>query len=821
MKCVKCGMELSTQMLRADGALQCPSCGAVYRRKKSTDSSSGVDSSESYPSKQEVQRKETSYETRNSSNQHIRNTVDADQSMNSAVRAKLASVAEKATETKKSIVERGNAHSTAKAIASDEIRNNRHKSHGATIPIILALVVVLGFGIFGYAFSHFIDGNPPSAISSIFKSKDSKEINDLMKRMEKAYNAQDVYALLQLYDPTYTDAMFGMMNLIGLNGDTFKSVLPFASQIISQYNSNSSTDSGKITVKLLDYSVNGTTGTAKYQVDFSFKDGSKDTLTQTADIVKVDDKWYFSYFPSTVGSVATTDNSSVSTDAQPTATGPIPVAAGLTESDVAGDLYYIKGKKADGTDGWGVINAQGKEIIAPYFTGIKVFDGNCFAVTLDGIYWGFIDRNGQLVHDYQYRGVSDPDSQGFYAVYDGKKYGVYNPSTGQSVSCEYDAVGKVNESGLFPAKQQGYWGIMDIDGNIRVNFRYDEISNQISNDLIAVSLNGAWGIVDSHGNEILPITRGRYIIQINNEVGTVFVEDQNSQQEQISNGYYNVLNVYNQDGRLLSSMPFQSYGKLNKGRILLMQNSDIIERMLRYQLLDAYGNVWIDTDQIILQVIDLYFSKHPERADMNYFRDMYLSQIGNTDYLLLTTEVYDLVENEINFLICDLDGVPTTQSFFSSSIRPSAFLSEDGTRLFVTSSDLGNNDTTITRIYSFPDMTLLSEQNYMVRWLEQFGEFFIFQGEYSDTYFLADQNGNVVQRYSSCSLDTLDNSSQSYAFLSDGVYYGVFTDQGFVGKGVAYSKVSCDEETRTIILNDGANQETYRYNPDGTITQLS
>ena len=33
MKCVKCGLELDRSMVRADGALECPGCGAVYRRK--------------------------------------------------------------------------------------------------------------------------------------------------------------------------------------------------------------------------------------------------------------------------------------------------------------------------------------------------------------------------------------------------------------------------------------------------------------------------------------------------------------------------------------------------------------------------------------------------------------------------------------------------------------------------------------------------------------------------------------------------------------------------------------------------------------------
>ena len=818
MKCVKCGMELSTQMLRADGALQCPSCGAVYRRKKSTDSSSGVDSSESYPSKQEVQRKETSYETRNSSNQHIRNTVDADQSMNSAVRAKLASVAEKATETKKSIVERGNAHSTAKAIASDEIRNNRHKSHDATIPIILALVVVLGFGIFGYAFSHFIDGNPPSAISSIFKSKDSKEINDLMKRMEKAYNAQDVYALLQLYDPTYTDAMFGMMNLIGLNGDTFKSVLPFASQIISQYNSNSSTDSGKITVKLLDYSVNGTTGTAKYQVDFSFKDGSKDTLTQTADIVKVDDKWYFSYFPSTVGSVATTDNSSVSTDAQPTATGPIPVAAGLTESDVAGDLYYIKGKKADGTDGWGVINAQGKEIIAPYFTDIMDFDGNCFAVTLDGINWGFIDRHGNLVCDYKLQGESrilrGPDQAGYYAIYDKstESYGLYNPTTDKIVPCQYQDVGSVNENGLFPAMHNDYWGIVDVDGNIHADFKYKTMDSEIHGDRIGVWLNNARGAIDVNGNIIVPLSTNYYGIEVNKN-GFIFVNDELA-------GHHG--QVYDRNGNHVFT--YDQCEQLADGRFLAGEGLYYDTEYPHYYLFDVDGTILADSDLILAE----FLSQNPEeKAEYNA---CHMVPCGE-DYIVVR-----LYAQHPYFFLMDSKGNKVMQCLLEDAdariddywqFRRAAFvplyyisLLADGKYLVCSSNINMYDEPQWTRVYSLETDQCVTEYPISMKARVMLGNLLICQSHNtSNQYYLRSLDGTVSQDLKS--VDVYSDGNNIYAYLSDGVYYGVLTDQGFVGKGITYSEISYDGDTRTFILNDGANQETYRYNPDGTITQLS
>ena len=808
MKCVKCGMELNTQMIRADGALQCPSCGAVYRRKKSINSTHEVASSGCQPLRQEVRHEETAHESRNSSTRHNREIVDvAQMNPNSVDRTRSDRTVESVRESNKPVVERKTARITAETVASEVIR---HKSHSAIVPIILALVVVLGFGFVGYAINHFIDGNTSGIFSSISESKESKEINDLMKRLEKAYNAQDIYALLQLYDPTYTDAMFGMMNLLGLKGDALKSVLPFASQFISQYNSANGSDAGTIKVKLLDHAVDGSTGTAKYQVDFSFKNGSRDTLTQTADIIKVDEKWYFSYYPSSTG---------VSGSTQQTIQTSIPVAAGLTEADVSGNLYYIKGKTNDGRDGWGIINAQGKEIVAPYFANIMDFDGNCFAVTLDGTNWGFIDRHGNLICDYQFQGSSrvlgGPDKAGYYAIYDSntKFYGLYNPMTGKSIPCQYQEVGSVNENGLFPAMQNDYWGIVDVDGNVHADFRYRDMDSEIRGDRVGVWLNNARGAIDVEGNIIVPLSTNCYGIEVNKN-GFIFAKDSLTDHHG---------QVYDRSGNQVFT--YDQCEQLADGRFLAGEN--ILYEGVgepHYILFDNDGTILADSDIILSE----FLSQYPEEeAEDNA---CHMVPCGK-DYIIVRLYArhpyFFLMDSKGNRVMQDLleDADARIDDYWQ--FRRAAFVQPYYVSLFseekylVCSSNTNMyNEPQWTRVYSLQTGQYVAEYPLSMKARSMFGQLIIYQEHNtSNHYYLRSIDGNISQDLKSA--DTYFNGENWYAFLSDGVYYGVLTDQGFIGKGISYTEASYDDGARLFTLSDGARQETYRYNPDGSITQLS
>ena len=784
MKCVKCGMILNAKMVRADGALQCQNCGAVYRKKNP--SGSTFMENNAYPSQQPAQRVHPQGESR--------------------YPLSAASKGYGTGETKMVKKRR------VKALKSGHSHSKRPK---AVSPILIVFIVLLGI-VFGSFMIIRNDYRKAAGITnSVFESKDSKEIKNLLKRLEKAYNGHDVYALLELYDPTYTEATFGLLNLFGLNGSALKSLMPFMSQVIAQ--SSADTDTGTIKVTLLSYDVDDMDGKARYRVDFSFKDGLKDSLTETTDIVKVDGKWYFAYFQSNIATASASSDVLQSTPkptSKPTSES-IPVIAGLTEEDVQGDLYYFKGKTADGQDGWGVMNAQGKEIIAPFFRSIKDFDGNCFAVSKDGCKWGFIDRHGKLVCDYQFYtnimgGIRGPDSSGYYTVYDkdSNKYGLYNPVSKKSIPCQYQEVGNVNENGLFPVKQDDYWGVVDVEGKTHVDFRYNDMNKDIKCDRVGISVNGAWGAVDVEGNTIVAPDEDCYRVFIDDN-GFIFLTKQNEHGK-----------LFDRHGNYM--LPCDAYRHFANGGFVVNEY-DWWNSTRHSWLVDSDGNTLIDSDEILSQLQSQEGLEFEACALNPFSDDCILVQLHalSSSPSTLHSEYFYVIDSAGNTVIPELLERNFDNNFYSHDFPIVNDITViNSQKLLIAKRNLWYSDEPrTTRVYSLITGQCVEEYPYLLDVKAVYGDYFVVDKldpvNLTGSNVLQTLDGSFEQEFKTV------NCYNSYAIFSDGVYYGIFTDQGFVGKGVVYSKVSYNADTRIFTLNDGAKQELYRFNPDGTITQLS
>lgn len=274
MNCKKCGLELNTKMIRKDGVLECVYCGAQYRRKRAVNAAYGRQFAADTSSRLQAAASRAGEIARSAGEavSDMRLGEKLDRAAKSAGKAAAdLGIPEKLGDASR---------------ATGRFLSGLNKKTALSLVFVI-LVVIGGFGI-GYRMTAQGTGG-----FTIFESREQKGAKDLLKRLEKAYNAMDVYAILQVYDPTYTDAMFGMMDLFGIDGDALKSLLPFASQFLSQHNS---TDTGTVKLTLQKLSVDGTRGKLTYQVDMKFKDGTKESLTDTASIVKVDGKWYFAAY---------------------------------------------------------------------------------------------------------------------------------------------------------------------------------------------------------------------------------------------------------------------------------------------------------------------------------------------------------------------------------------------------------------------------------------------------------------------------------------------------------------------------------------------
>jgi hypothetical protein len=163
---------------------------------------------------------------------------------------------------------------------------------------------------------------------------------------------------------------------------------------------------------------------------------------------------------------------------------------------------------------WGVVDKQGKEIVAPKYDDVEVRhfkDSNYVEVKLNGKI-GVVDKQGNEIvapkHDEIY---TFQFKDGNYAkVKLNRKWGVVDKQGNEIVVPKYDEVQyatNFNNGNYAKVKLNGKWGVVDKQGNEIVAPKYDEVEAhpfRIRNGNYAkVTLNGKWGVVDKQGNEIV------------------------------------------------------------------------------------------------------------------------------------------------------------------------------------------------------------------------------------------------------------------------------------------------------------------------------
>jgi uncharacterized protein YfaP (DUF2135 family) len=138
---------------------------------------------------------------------------------------------------------------------------------------------------------------------------------------------------------------------------------------------------------------------------------------------------------------------------------------------------------------WGVINAEGDEVVSVRYDTIGGFLEGRAAVQSAGL-WGFIDESGEVVIDLQYEDLKDVQDPVLYA------YAVRDP----------EKVLRGFYEGFAPVKKNGKWGYIDTDGNsLGPGFVYQDIW-YFSEGYATVETDNKYGLLDS---------AGRYIIEPN------------------------------------------------------------------------------------------------------------------------------------------------------------------------------------------------------------------------------------------------------------------------------------------------------------------
>ncbi|MGN0710264.1 MAG: WG repeat-containing protein [Anaerovoracaceae bacterium] len=140
---------------------------------------------------------------------------------------------------------------------------------------------------------------------------------------------------------------------------------------------------------------------------------------------------------------------------------------------------------------WGMINAEGDEILKPEYDMIGEFSEGLVAVQKNGK-WGFVDETGDVVIDFEYDDLKDTQDAVFYA------YAKRDP----------EMVARGFYGGFAAVTKNGKSGFIDKEGKpLGEGIIYQDVW-YFSEGIATVELDGKYGLID---------TTGRYIVEPNTE----------------------------------------------------------------------------------------------------------------------------------------------------------------------------------------------------------------------------------------------------------------------------------------------------------------
>lgn len=152
---------------------------------------------------------------------------------------------------------------------------------------------------------------------------------------------------------------------------------------------------------------------------------------------------------------------------------------------------------------WGMLNREGKVIIAATFDAIGEFSEGLCPANESGL-WGFIDSTGTWAIAPAFKGAS-PFREGLAAVWQfGHRYN-YVDKQGTLITTDsmWEEVGDFY-FGRAKVRIENYWGYLDTKGRLIIPAIYEQAEDFTSSGA-RVKTNGQWGLIDTMGGISLPI----------------------------------------------------------------------------------------------------------------------------------------------------------------------------------------------------------------------------------------------------------------------------------------------------------------------------
>ena len=129
------------------------------------------------------------------------------------------------------------------------------------------------------------------------REQEKPPVSELLEKIQKAYNNQDTDALIKCYEPSMSKRIQGLTDLIGINDESLKYIIPFFSELESfpKPEKNGERDWG--TADLTEVSAepdkeNSSIVLLTYKVSIRYSDGTSEYFTHEITAVLTDGIWY-------------------------------------------------------------------------------------------------------------------------------------------------------------------------------------------------------------------------------------------------------------------------------------------------------------------------------------------------------------------------------------------------------------------------------------------------------------------------------------------------------------------------------------------------
>lgn len=630
----------------------------------------------------------------------------------------------------------------------------------------------------------------------------------ILPRLEKAYNSRDLYAIVECFDPSISEAFFGVVKLFGVEADAFADILPFFSKILGSSGALENDSWGTVTLTALEQTIDDTIGTLTYNVNIDLPNGTNQNFDETIEVMEVDGVWYISS-TQPLNLAGLISGTTVVPD-------PIPVVEGITEADVEGELLPIEQRYL-----YGIMNASGKTIINPFFAEIGEFtDGYCPVLYKKDNFkkWGIIDKLGNLVVDYTFDAISESSTNGYWAVCSQGKWGFLNIETGNTIDIQYDAITMSNE-GFWAVCLNGKWGYLNPTTEESIPCEYDDYG-QFRSDVTLMKLNGYWGAVNRKGdtvinfiyNDMTEFKNDMAIVKVNNGYGVIrtdgsyVLELTKAQSARILGNYIimgsgyisgDTYSVYNLDGELIYNCA-GIYGVYN-GTLYTMKYKDSYTNII---VIDNHGNTVTDYYQDIVSSLPFELrSLSPEMGEQKY-------------------------AGEYRWLYVRIDGLSTTNDYAVNFINSNGeFILPQWIRMWGMYPECSDDYLLFSEWVSNKPTTLIT---YVYDW--NGNQVAKFDGCYdlkeNRVLYNYENNTGNGKFYSLVTREYLDyetvteNEDNTALIVYDGFFYGLYYDGSLLGDGVVYNKIEYDEGMEIFTLEHGAETQYIRIGRDGTINSI-